>query len=600
MILNKKDFKMNSIKPYSDIFYSNPQENVIFDNSNLTEISIDVKVLIVQKLFLHDGPKSTLALAKTSKYMHMLVHSKVRWGKRLLKRIKQAYIFALKNDINFDKTEAYLLSLVTFVRKGAKLSQENVIGLTDYAISKGLFNMILKIIQNSSIPLWFKNPMTLRATYHTVSNDNLSMTQTLLKTLSERKFQRGLLLISASKECSIEMAQTLLKDVIISPKYIFKAVISAFAHKNVILGKYLLQLAPISLSTVQKALIAAINKRDLEQANLLFSLGPLPQKIRENALIAASNLARESTNVSSLIGDSCFSQIFEILLHSGPISEDIRGILVINLSGRPPDYRGEPYQKGDKDLVKLLLNDGTISDDHRGRALVNAINSGYASQIDIPLMLIQSGFITDEHRGRAIIGVLAKDFPKCVRFDIFQMLLQSGPIFDEDRGYSCSLIRYDISLEDNLSVINKLIQSGYISDNHRGEACIRASLLPSDAVQILLQSGPISDEHRGKAIIEVVQWNRKKRMTNIYDYIHDFDIDDQVKTIRILFESGNVSSNHIRCAILESLNNYQIGRIKDRELYVKIVQELLQLGSILDEDREICIKEANKKNIQTI
>lgn len=76
---------MNQIKSANDALYSLPQGIEILDNSNLSGIPKDIKVLIVQKLLqVQEGPKSALSLAKTSRYMHMLVHTKVRWSKRLI------------------------------------------------------------------------------------------------------------------------------------------------------------------------------------------------------------------------------------------------------------------------------------------------------------------------------------------------------------------------------------------------------------------------------------------------------------------------------------------------------------------------------------
>jgi hypothetical protein len=190
------------------------------------------------------------------------------------------------------------------------------------------------------------------------------------------------------------------------------------------------------------------------------------------------------------------------VLENGQISEDHRRYavesaarhghheLVNRVLLRWPEFRcdavvGAAYF-GQLQLIEMLLQSGSISDEYRGMAVGNAAEKGHLEVVERLLKR------WPEFHGHAVVVAAKND-----HIDIFEKLLEGDAQMSE---LDCGLaVRYAAEY-GRLEVIEKLLQYGICDNSHGLAVCSALRNGHIGVVDSLLRERPINDDYRGLAV----------------------------------------------------------------------------------------------------
>lgn len=223
-----------------------------------------------------------------------------------------------------------------------------------------------------------------------------------------------------------------------------------------------------------------------------------------------------------------------ILLTSGHLSMEHRSEVVsICNSGR---------------IIELLLDSGPISDEVRTDAILDAMDYTDTALKNITILLA-SGTISEGQRGQAFVKAVA-----CHLREIIDLLIASGPISIETRKSAINLkkISHPFILEKILALgaIDDLL-SDFPTRSRLIELLIRENTIESregtvvavcqgywpHILEVILKFGPISEEARSQAALNAVKQNN-------------------AKMVAIILASGSISVGVRREAAQFALNNH--------------------------------------------
>ena len=312
---------------------------------------------------------------------------------------------------------------------------------------------------------------------------------------------RGLAVVSAAKSGHDDIVEGLLQSGPISTYYCGEGVRFAAENGHLQVVERLLQRWP---EFYGHAVVAAAGKGNIDIIKkLLEGDAQISEDHRDEAVMNAAGEGHlEVLEWLIHLWPEFLGVALIRVLENGQISEDHRRYavesaarhghheLVNRVLLRWPEFRcdavvGAAYF-GQLQLIEMLLQSGSISDEYRGMAVGNAAEKGHLEVVERLLKR------WPEFHGHAVVVAAKND-----HIDIFEKLLEGDAQMSE---LDCGLaVRYAAEY-GRLEVIEKLLQYGICDNSHGLAVCSALRNGHIGVVDSLLRERPINDDYRGLAV----------------------------------------------------------------------------------------------------